>query len=96
MPSRTRVSRSFWQNGKRVVTFFTRKEREKMDKTINKNMQDYLIVPRKLAIERLTEWLIENAYTVTDLAGEIQSDKKERIFWQIEASKAIKSMEGNI
>ena len=31
MPNRTRVSRSFWRGGKRVVTFFSRRDLKKID-----------------------------------------------------------------
>lgn len=105
MPRRTRVSRSFWQNGEQVVTFFTRKEREKMDKNKSK---EYITVPRKIAIERLAKWLHDPPNTARyedwkdmpnkprgpDRWGIREADGKA--YWRGKAERAIKAMEGKL
>jgi hypothetical protein len=108
MPSRTRVSRSFWQNGERVVTFFTRKEHKKMDNAIRRKSKEYLIVPKKLAIERLAKWLHDPPNTLRYEKWEDMPNKPKgpnrwgtrngdgKACWHEKAKKAIKAMEGKI
>jgi len=114
MPRRTRITRSFWQNGERVVSFFTRPgeceihflrtDRKKMDNKIKKSMTEYLIVPKKLAIERLAKWLHDDTARTDnweDMPNKPKGPDKWGIrrgdgkaYWKEKAEQAIKAMEG--
>lgn len=97
MPRRTRVTRSIWEKGKRVTTFFTRKRPKRRRKVtfetswgrasfFTNKPKKVIILPKKLAIERLATWL--DALLISEKAYMPPQQVKKL------AATAVKAMEG--